>query len=128
MSYPLNDLGAATLVLSLALTGCAGKPAEAPASPTDSHRQLSPPARGHRLRIYTGRTAAIDSVEVQARVTGYLQKFNFQDGAEVKEGEVLCEIDPRPYQATFDANKALVAQNAASLELARLNNERFNSQ
>jgi multidrug efflux system membrane fusion protein len=74
---------------------------------------------------YTGRTAAVDSVQVQARVTGYLEKIYFTEGAEVAEGTVLYEIDPRPYQATYDAVKAQVAQNAASLELAKQNNNRF---
>ncbi len=45
---------------------------------------------------YTGRTAAIDSVQVTARVTGYLDKILFREGDEVKEGTVLYEIDPRP--------------------------------
>ncbi len=58
---------------------------------------------------YPGRTAAVDMVQVRARVSGYLQKINFQDGSEVKEGAVLYEIDPRPYQ---DALKQAVAQVA----------------
>jgi multidrug efflux system membrane fusion protein len=74
---------------------------------------------------YTGRTAAVDSVLVQARVTGYLEKIYFQEGAEVEEGTVLYEIDPRPYKASYDATKAQVAQNMASLELAKQNNTRF---
>ena len=74
---------------------------------------------------YTGRTAAVDSVQVQARVTGYLDKIYFKEGAEVTEGTVLYEIDPRPYQAAYDAAKAQVAQNVASLELAKQNNTRY---
>ena len=74
---------------------------------------------------YTGRTAGVDSVQVQARVTGYLEKIHFTEGAEVAEGAVLYEIDPRPYKATYDAARAQVAQNEASLELAKQNNNRF---
>jgi RND family efflux transporter MFP subunit len=74
---------------------------------------------------YTGRTAAVDSVQVQARVTGYLDKIYFTEGAEIERGTVLYEIDPRPYQASYDATKAQVAQNKASLELAKQNNARF---
>jgi RND family efflux transporter MFP subunit len=70
---------------------------------------------------YTGRTAAVDTVQVQARVTGYLEKINFTEGAEVTEDTVLYEIDPRPYKATFDYAKAQVDQNEASLQLARDN-------
>jgi RND family efflux transporter MFP subunit len=47
----------------------------------------------------TGRTAAVESVDVRARVSGYLVKINFKDGEEVEPGRVLFEIDPRPYEA-----------------------------
>jgi RND family efflux transporter MFP subunit len=74
---------------------------------------------------YTGRTAAIDSVQVTARVTGYLDKIYFLEGAEVKEGTVLYEIDPRPYQAAYDQAKAQVAQSQAALTLAKANRVRY---
>ncbi len=74
---------------------------------------------------YTGRTAAIDSVQVTARVTGYLDKVLFREGDEVKEGTVLYEIDPRPYQAAYDQAKAQVAQNQAALTLAKANRVRY---
>jgi RND family efflux transporter MFP subunit len=74
---------------------------------------------------YTGRTAAVDSVQVQARVTGFLEKIHFTEGAEVTEESVLYEIDPRPYKAAYDAAKAQVAQNVAALGLARADNGRF---
>ncbi len=61
---------------------------------------------------FPGQTAAVGEVDVRARVTGYLTKVNFEDGQEVKEGDLLFEIDPRPYQATLDR---------ATGELARLN-------
>jgi RND family efflux transporter MFP subunit len=51
---------------------------------------------------FPGRTEAVVSVEIRARVTGYLDKVFFQEGAEVKQGDVLFEIDPRPYRATYD--------------------------
>ena len=51
---------------------------------------------------FTARTAAVDSVEVRARVWGYLKKVNFKEGALVKKGDVLFELDPRPYQAECD--------------------------
>ena len=110
---------------------------------------------------YTGRTASVDSVQVQARVTGYLDKIYFTEGAEVRgddrlpgavrevglpgaplgpgpllaaaslfpgqcqEGDLLYQIDARPYQAAYDVAKASVAQNVASLALAREDNRRF---
>lgn len=74
---------------------------------------------------YTGRTAAVNFIQLQARVTGYLDKIYFTEGAEIAAGTVLYEIDPRPYQALYDAAKAQVAQNAAALELAKQDNKRF---
>ena len=52
-----------------------------------------------------GQTAAVQMVEVRARVNGYLEKVNFKDGDEVKEGAVLFEIDPRPYEAEVGADR-----------------------
>jgi predicted dehydrogenase len=65
---------------------------------------------------FTGRMAAIEEVEVRARVRGYLVKVNFTEGAEVKQGDVLFEIDPRPFQAELDAAKGQVAQWEAWLK------------
>ena len=55
----------------------------------------------------------MNTVEVRARVSGYLDKFNFEDGSEVKKGDLLFEIDPRPYKAVFDRTAATVAQAEA---------------
>lgn len=49
----------------------------------------------------TGRTAAVDSVEIRARVWGYIDKVNFKEGMLVKKGDVLFEIDPRSYKAAL---------------------------
>jgi RND family efflux transporter MFP subunit len=66
---------------------------------------------------FTARTAAVDSVEVRAHVWGYLQKVNFKEGDMVKEGAVLFEIDPRPYEALLNQAKAKVRQDEAQLAL-----------
>jgi multidrug efflux system membrane fusion protein len=68
---------------------------------------------------FTGRTAAVNSVNIIPRVTGYLVQMPFKEGSEVKKGDLLFEIDPRPYQAQFDQAKAQVVLNQASLELAK---------
>ena len=64
---------------------------------------------------FTARMAAVDSVEVRGRVWGYLDKVNFKEGALVKKGDVLFELDPRPYQAMLDQAKAKVTQDEAQL-------------
>jgi membrane fusion protein, multidrug efflux system len=73
---------------------------------------------------FPGQTAAVGEVEVRARVNGYLDKVNFEDGQNVKKGDLLYEIDPRPYQAALDrANGNLASLRAlqakAQLDLAR---------
>ena len=60
-----------------------------------------------------GQTAAVQMVEVRARVNGYLEKVNFKDGDEVKEGAVLFEIDPRPYDAEVARTEAAVGLSEA---------------
>src|SRR5262245_22355667 len=62
---------------------------------------------------FTGRLDAYRKVEVQSRVTGYLDKVLFKDGAFVKEGEILFEIDPSTYKADLDRALATLAQSNA---------------
>jgi multidrug efflux system membrane fusion protein len=74
---------------------------------------------------FTGRTDAVQSVNIIARVTGYLVQMPFQEGAEVKAGDLLFVIDPRPYQAQLDQAKSQVKLNQAQLELARTTLARY---
>jgi RND family efflux transporter MFP subunit len=67
---------------------------------------------------YEGRIAAVENVEVRARVRGHLMKVNFEAGQMVKAGEPLYQIDTRPYQAALDAAQARLAAADAALELA----------
>lgn len=68
---------------------------------------------------YTGRFAALEEVEIRARVSGYLTAVNFKDGQIVFKGDPLFTIDPRPYQAAADIARAGVAQAQASVQLAQ---------
>jgi multidrug efflux system membrane fusion protein len=70
---------------------------------------------------YTGRTAAVEAVDVRARVSGYLVAVPFKEGSEVKKGDLLADIDPRPYQAQLDAARAQVSYAEASARLAAAN-------
>src|SRR5215472_10741646 len=65
---------------------------------------------------YTGRLEAVESVEVRARVNGYLQSIHFKNGATVKQGDLLFVIDPRPYQAELERAKAELALASVRLE------------
>lgn len=68
---------------------------------------------------FPGQTAAVGEVEVRARVTGYIVKVNFEDGEEVKKGDLLFEIDPRPYQAALDRAKGDLMRLQATLAKAQ---------
>jgi membrane fusion protein, multidrug efflux system len=68
---------------------------------------------------FTGRTEAVHSVDIRPRVTGYLVKMPFQEGSEVKAGNLLFVVDPRPYQAQLDQAKGQVDLYRASLKLAQ---------
>jgi membrane fusion protein, multidrug efflux system len=69
---------------------------------------------------FTGRTAAAQSVDVRARVTGYLAKTPYKEGSDVKIGDVLFEIDPRPYQARYDQAASLAELHKSSFKLAKI--------
>jgi RND family efflux transporter MFP subunit len=104
------------LGICLLLAGCARVPSAAPESapaptPVTVSRPIERDVTDHA--DFTGRTAAVDSVEVRAHVWGYLDKVNFKEGALVKEGDVLFEIDPRPYRADFERARGTVAQYEA---------------
>ncbi|MBA3730878.1 MAG: efflux RND transporter periplasmic adaptor subunit [Gammaproteobacteria bacterium] len=73
---------------------------------------------------YTGRLAAVDAVEVRARVSGYLKSVHLRDGAIVDRGDLLFVIDRRPYEAALDRASAQANQAATQLKLARDERER----
>jgi RND family efflux transporter MFP subunit len=68
---------------------------------------------------FTGRTEARSRVDLRARVTGYLLKTTFEEGGMVKAGDVLFEIDPRPYRAELDRAEAALNVAEARLKLAQ---------
>ena len=73
---------------------------------------------------YTGRFNAVDFVEMRARVNGYLDKINFQDGSMVKKGDTLFVIDKRPYKATLDQTQAALTSVQARVSFAKTDLER----
>jgi RND family efflux transporter MFP subunit len=118
MRYRSTFLAGSALVLGfcLGLTGCARAPAEAPvAAPIPVTVSYAVEREVTDYADFTARTAAVDSVEVRAHVWGYLDKVNFKEGALVKKGDILFELDPRPYQAMLDQAKAKVRQDEAQL-------------
>lgn len=106
------------ILLGLVPAACARKapPAAAPATVT-----VSQPLQKDVVDWddFVGRFEAVDQVDVRPRVSGYLTRIGFKDGELVKKGQVLFEIDPRPYQATLDQAKAQAQRAEATLQNAR---------
>jgi len=67
---------------------------------------------------YTGRLAAVKTVDIHARVRGYLESIHFKEGTIVNAGDLLYIIDPRPYQAILDQARANLDRATATLDLA----------
>ena len=73
---------------------------------------------------FTGQFAAVDSVEIRARVSGFLDSIHFQDGQIVNKGDLLFVIDPRPFQIALSSAQSLLASAQARLNLAKLQLDR----
>ena len=103
------------------LAGCVGvisgcdRPAVKPPAPKPPEVLVSLPTTEEVTDYveFIGHVDAVQSVEVTARVTGYLKKVNFVDGDEVKEGDLLFEIDDRPYRAENDRSRSTLEQGKA---------------
>src|SRR5262245_59451058 len=116
------------LGLCLGLAGCVRAPSTAPeAAPTPV--TVSRPVERDLTDYadFTGRPAAVDSVEVRARVWGYLDQVHFKEGALVKKGDVLFEIDPRLYRADFERTRGTVAQYEARVHRTERDHRRAKS-
>jgi RND family efflux transporter MFP subunit len=104
------------LGLCIGLAGCARVPTGAPeAAPTPVTVSRPVERDVTDYADFTGRTAAVDSVELRARVWGYLDKVNFKEGALVQKGDVLFEIDPLTYQAALNYAEGNLASMQARL-------------
>jgi multidrug efflux system membrane fusion protein len=117
---------ACAVSLALFLTGCAGKPPQAaferPPAPVNVATVVT-----QDVPIYldeVGRGVAREFVSVQPQVSGRITELRFADGADLKKGDPLFTIDPRPFQAQVDQAAANLAQSRAALSLAKLNFER----
>ena len=71
--------------------------------------------------VFTGQTKAVHSNDIIPQVTGYLVQMPFEEGAEVKKGDLLFEVDPRPYKAQLDQALGQVDLYKAQLKLAKVN-------
>src|SRR5437867_4233666 len=108
----------------LLLTGCTSG-ASAPSPPVPTVQVVSVVQQD--TPIYSEWVATLDgyvNAQIQPRVSGYIIEQNYKEGSVVRKGEVLFEIDPRPFKAALDQAKAQLAQAEAQLGKASLDVER----
>src|SRR6266404_5137935 len=119
-----HSLATFALTLGLLVGGC-GKPAPKTAPPPPVVSVVQPIEREViEWDDYIGRLESPETVEVRARVNGYLDKVHFKEGKEVKKGDLLFTIDPRPYQAEYDRADAEHQRAVSQAELAKNDSER----
>ena len=107
--------------LTVTVVGCGGKEEAKQKSAGPTELAVAPVVMMPIVQwdSYTGRLDAIDSVDVRARVSGYLQSTHFDEGQMVDQGDLLAIIDPRPFQAELAAAKARVTEAEAMLRQAQ---------
>jgi membrane fusion protein, multidrug efflux system len=112
---------------ALLASGCAKKkPSAAAALPTPEVSVLTVQTEAVTLKTeLPGRINPVREAQVRARATGILLKRNFEEGANVKEGDLLFEIDPAPLQAVLNSARAELARVEAGLKEARAKVERY---
>jgi multidrug efflux system membrane fusion protein len=117
-------LGSLLLATQL-LAGCDNKPAASAAPPPPPVTVARPLQKAiTEWDEYTGRFTALESVEVRARVSGYIDSVKFNEGQMVKQGDPLFVIDQRPYKLAVEQAKADVERAKAKLDIASLDVQR----
>ncbi|WP_421730935.1 efflux RND transporter periplasmic adaptor subunit [Brevundimonas sp.] len=112
---------AVSAMIAAALYGCAKTEAAGP--PPAAQVTVANPLSERIVDWddFTGRFEATQTVDVRARVGGYIQSVHFRDGDFVRRGQLLFTLDPRPAQAQVAAARATLAQAQAQVTLARTN-------
>jgi membrane fusion protein (multidrug efflux system) len=120
----LTPLVAAACLAALLLTGCGEKKTAAPTAPSVEVANVvvkDVPI----VREWVGTTDGLVNAKINAQVQGYLIKQNYKEGSFVKKGQVLFEIDPRPFQAALEQAKGELAKDEGILYTNKANLEKI---
>jgi RND family efflux transporter MFP subunit len=113
------------LIVAPLLAGCDNKPAANAAPPPPPVTVARPLQKTiTEWDEYTGRFAAVETVEVRARVSGFIESIHFKEGQMVRQGDLLFIIDPRPYELAVEQAKADLERAKAKLDIAALDVQR----
>ncbi len=122
-SVPIRYLlmaGLAVVAIVVALAGCTSEAAPVDAMPPPPEVSvatvLSKPVR--HWDDFTGHVAAVESVEIRPRVSGYVERVAYEEGQEIDKGDLLFVIDPRPYRAALAQAQARLARAQSEATLA----------
>ncbi len=115
-----------SLAAAVMLSGCNRKPAPHPAPPPPQVGVITlQPQRVELTTELPGRTTAYLTADVRPQVSGLITKRLFTEGADVQAGQQLYQIDPAPYQASYDSALATLAHDQAALKTARAKSARY---
>ena len=127
-NFSLRSMHPVLLSLLFAFAACGKDPApnfERPPAPVSVAAAVTQDVPVYLDEI--GKVVAREVVSIQPQVSGRITQIHFTDGAELKAGQVLFTIDPRPFQAQLHVAEANLAQAKAALELAKINFDRVAS-
>src|ERR1700733_15870582 len=110
--------------LAIPLAGCKSAADKKPSSPAAVEVAAVVPKPIHLTDEFNGRVASINSVDVRARVTGYVDNVAYREGDSVKRGDLLFVIDPRPYRDALDSAKASLEREKAAAAFANIQEKR----
>ena len=125
MHYMPRRISLLATALALALlAGCGKEVPKAAPAPVEVSVVTVQPRNIEISAEYIAQTQSSQSVNIQARVSGFLDKRVYTEGAPVKAGQVLFRMDQKPFQAQLDAANAALQRNQAALAVAKQNLDR----
>ncbi|HEX2082086.1 MAG TPA: efflux RND transporter periplasmic adaptor subunit [Xanthomonadaceae bacterium] len=123
-----TGLSLAALVLAVSLAaGCSSEAAPAAPPPPEVSVATVAAQPVRQWDAFTGRISAVETVELRPRVSGYVQRVAYEEGQEVRKGDLLFVIDPRPYRAALDQAQAQLERARAEARLAQAQDARAES-
>jgi membrane fusion protein, multidrug efflux system len=115
----------ASILIAISAAGC-GSQAATPAGPPAAEVSVAPVVERsvRQWDDFTGRISAVETVDLRPRVSGYIERVVYQEGQEVKKGDLLFVIDQRPYQAELAQAQAALERARSEARLAQTQNAR----
>ena len=119
-TYPFAAL-ALSILIAMAIAACNSEAAPADAMPPAPEVSVATvlSKQVRQWDEFTGRVAAVETVELRPRVSGYVERVAFQEGQEVRKGDLLFAIDQRPYRATLESALAGLERARSEARLAQ---------